>query len=151
FGIMGNYGKLSLQPRKVKQSQKSIFHKWLITAYGSVEHDAGFYVDGLLSYGLFKGDVLTSTRGKTATLKGNPLNVSLSAGKTFMAGYKDLVFDPQVQLIYQYLRFDNIHDADNFYIEIGQSIQWIMLFGGRLTKTPPTPKKHRIISINRKL
>ncbi|WP_375655972.1 autotransporter outer membrane beta-barrel domain-containing protein, partial [Bartonella sp. AA83SXKL] len=74
FGIMATYGRLSLRPQDVENSQKSIFHKWLVTAYGSLESNAGFYVDGLLSYGLFEGDVLTFVRGKTATLKGNPLN-----------------------------------------------------------------------------
>ncbi|WP_126603539.1 autotransporter outer membrane beta-barrel domain-containing protein [Bartonella vinsonii] len=151
FGIMGTYGKMSVRPRDVEHSQKSPFHKWLVTAYGSVEHDAGFYVDGFLSYGLFKGDVLTSTRGKTAILKGKPLNVSLSTGKAFITGYKGLVFDPQVQLIYQHLRFDNVRDVDNFDIEIGTSSQWVMRVGGRLTKTLTTSKEDRSISFYGKL
>ncbi|EJF82574.1 autotransporter outer membrane beta-barrel domain-containing protein [Candidatus Bartonella washoeensis] len=51
FGIMGNYGKLSLLPREIKQNQESIFDKWTITAYGSMQHDMVFYMDGLFSYG----------------------------------------------------------------------------------------------------
>ncbi|WP_375666437.1 autotransporter outer membrane beta-barrel domain-containing protein [Bartonella sp. TT121SHDZB] len=76
LGIMGNYGKLSLQPRKVQQSQESIFDKWTITAYGSMQHDTGLYMDSLFSYGLFNGNVLTLERGKTAALRGKPLSVS---------------------------------------------------------------------------
>ncbi|MGF7158379.1 autotransporter outer membrane beta-barrel domain-containing protein, partial [Bartonella heixiaziensis] len=34
FGVMGTYGKLSLQPQDVDQSQKSSFDKWIATAYG---------------------------------------------------------------------------------------------------------------------
>ncbi len=49
--------------------------------YGSMQHDAGLYLDGFLSYGLFKGDVFTFVEGKTATLKGNSLSASLSIGK----------------------------------------------------------------------
>ncbi|EJF75944.1 outer membrane autotransporter barrel domain-containing protein [Bartonella sp. DB5-6] len=70
FGVMGTYGKVSLQPLNVEQCQESTFDKWTVTAYGSMQHDAGFYMDGLLSYGLFNGDVLTFARGKTATLRG---------------------------------------------------------------------------------
>ncbi|WP_375648344.1 autotransporter outer membrane beta-barrel domain-containing protein [Bartonella sp. MU70NMGDW] len=145
FGIMGTYGKLSLQPRNVEQSQKSTFNKWSFTTYGSVKHNTGFYVDGLLSYGLFKGDVLTHTWGKTATLKANPLNVSFSAGKVFMTGYEDLIFDPQLQLIYQHLQFDKFRDIDGFDVEMKKIGQWLVRIGGRLNKTFSASEKDRII------
>ncbi|PIT68207.1 autotransporter outer membrane beta-barrel domain-containing protein [Bartonella tribocorum] len=146
WGIMGTYGKLSLQPRDVEQSQKSSFNKWSFTAYGSVEHNTGFYVDGLLSYGFFKGDVLTHAWGKTATLKANPLNVSLSAGKVFMTGNESLIFDPQIQLIYQYLQFDKFRDIDGFDVEMKKGNQWLMRIGGALSKTFTASEKDWIIS-----
>ncbi|WP_375663745.1 autotransporter outer membrane beta-barrel domain-containing protein [Bartonella sp. CL63NXGY] len=136
FGVMGTYGKLSLQPLNVEQSQKSAFDKWTATVYGSMQHNAGFYVDGLLSYGLFKGDVLTLARGKTATLKGNPLSISLAGGQTIATGYKGFVFDPQVQVVYQHLQFNKARDIDNFDIEMGNLNQWVARVGGRLTKIP---------------
>ncbi|WP_144754449.1 autotransporter outer membrane beta-barrel domain-containing protein [Bartonella saheliensis] len=136
FGVMGTYGKLSLQPLNVEQSQKSAFDKWTATVYGSMQHNAGFYVDGLLSYGLFKGDVLTLARGKTATLKGNPLNVSLIGGQAIATGYKGFVFDPQVQVVYQHLQFSKARDIDNFDVEMGNLDQWVARVGGRLTKNP---------------
>ncbi len=136
FGVMGSYGKLSLQPQNVDQSQKSSFDKWTGTAYGSMQHGSGFYVDGLLSYGFFTGDVLTSARGKTATLKGNPLSVSLTGGQTFATGYKGFVFDPQVQVVYQHLQFNKARDIDNFDIEMGKLDQWVARVGGRLVKIP---------------
>ncbi|MBB5073945.1 outer membrane autotransporter protein [Bartonella callosciuri] len=136
FGVMGSYGKLSLQPLEVEQSLKSAFDKWTATAYGSVQHELGFYVDGLFSYGLLKGDVLTLARGKTATLKGNPLSVSLAGGQTFAMGYEGFVLDPQVQVVYQYLQFDKASDIDKFDIEMGKLDQWVARVGGRLTKNP---------------
>ncbi|GAA5103204.1 hypothetical protein GCM10023260_16060 [Bartonella acomydis] len=151
FGVMGTYGKISLHPRNVEQSQKSIFHKQSITAYGNMEHETGFYVDGLLSYGLFKGDVLTFARGKAATLKGNPLNISFSAGKAFITGYEGLVFDPQIQLTYQHLQFHKAHDIDGFDVDIGKLDQWVMRIGGRLTKTFAESEKDRVISFYGKL
>ncbi|GAA5110701.1 hypothetical protein GCM10023261_14590 [Bartonella jaculi] len=136
FGVMGSHGKLSLQPVDVEQSQKSAFDKWTATAYGSMQHQAGFYVDGLLSYGLFKGDVVTLARGKTATLKGKPLSVSLIGGQTFATGCEGFVFDPQVQVVYQHLQFNKARDIDNFDIEMGKLDQWVARVGGRLTKVP---------------
>ncbi|WP_375614763.1 autotransporter outer membrane beta-barrel domain-containing protein [Bartonella sp. AC535YNZD] len=135
FGIMGNYGKLSLQPRKVKQSQESIFDKWTITAYGSMQHDTGLYMDGLFSYGLFNGNVLTLERGKTVALRGKPLSVSLTAGKTFMIGSRYFIFEPQVQFVYQNLQFHKTRDIDNFNIDMRSPDHWGMRIGGYLTKT----------------
>ncbi|EJF86037.1 autotransporter outer membrane beta-barrel domain-containing protein [Candidatus Bartonella washoeensis] len=151
FGFMGTYGELSLQPRNVEKSQESTFNKWSVTAYGSIEHDAGFYVDGFLSYGFFKGDVISLARGKTATLKANPLNISFSAGKAFMTGYKSFVFDPQVQLIYQKLHFHKVRDIDGFDIEMGKSDQWMMRVGGRLSKTLAAFKEDHATSFYGKL
>ncbi|WP_273760217.1 autotransporter outer membrane beta-barrel domain-containing protein [Bartonella sp. ML70XJBT.G] len=147
FGVMGSYGKLSLQPVDVEQSQESTFDKWTATAYGSMQHDAGFYVDGLLSYGVVKGDVFTLTRGKTATLKGNPLSVSLTGGKTIATRYAGFVVDPQVQVVYQHLQFEKARDIDNFDIEMGKIDQWIARVGGRVTKTLSVSKKDLDVSL----
>ncbi|EJF83311.1 autotransporter outer membrane beta-barrel domain-containing protein [Candidatus Bartonella washoeensis] len=151
FGVMGTYGKLSLQPQDVEQSQKSTFDKWTATAYGSMQHDTGFYVDGLFSYGLLKGDVFTFARGKTATLKSNPLSAALTAGKAFMTGHKGFVFAPQIQVIYQKLLFDKASDIDGFDIEMEKPEQWVMRIGGRLTKTLPASEEGAIVSFNGKL
>ncbi|WP_396583996.1 autotransporter outer membrane beta-barrel domain-containing protein [Bartonella grahamii] len=151
FGVMGTYGKLSLQPLNVEQSQKSAFDKWTATVYGSMQHNVGFYVDSLLSYGLFKGDVLTRARGKTATLKGNPLSVSLSGGQTIVTGYEGFVFDPQVQVVYQNLQFNKARDIDNFDIEMGRLDQWVARVGGRLIKTPTGPEGVNAVAFYGKL
>ncbi|WP_375685349.1 autotransporter outer membrane beta-barrel domain-containing protein [Bartonella sp. TT110JLCBS] len=151
FGIIGAYERFSLQPLNVEQSQKSTFDKWSVTAYGGMQHDAGFYVDGLVSYGFFKGDVLTTARGKTATLKGNPLSASLTAGKTFMVGEDGFVFDPQVQVVYQYLQFNKVRDVDGFDIDLGKLHQWIGRIGGRLTKRLVATDEAQVISFYGKL
>ncbi|WP_375646492.1 autotransporter outer membrane beta-barrel domain-containing protein [Bartonella sp. TT29SHDZB] len=151
FGVMGSYGKLSLQPRDVAQSQKSTFDKWTATVYGSMQHDVGFYVDGLLSYGLFKGDVLTTARGKTATLKGNPLSASLMSGQKIATGYEGVVFDPQVQVVYQHLQFNEARDIDNFNIEMDKLDQWMVRIGGRLMKTLTASEKDRDVSFYGKI
>ncbi|WP_375707415.1 autotransporter outer membrane beta-barrel domain-containing protein [Bartonella sp. AA1HLJMS] len=151
FGVIGAYERFSLQPLNVEQSQKSTFDKWSVTAYGGMQHDAGFYVDGLVSYGLFKGDVLTTARGKTATLKGFPLSASLTAGKTFMVGEDGFVFDPQVQVVYQYLQFNKVRDVDGFDIDLGKLHQWVGRVGGRLTKRLVVTDEAQVVSFYGKL
>ncbi|MBX4335194.1 autotransporter outer membrane beta-barrel domain-containing protein [Bartonella raoultii] len=144
LGLMGSYGKLSLEPLDVEQSQESTFDKWTVTAYGSMQHDAGFYIDGLLSYGLFQGDVFTPLRGKTATLKSKPFSASLMGGKTFLTGHKGLVFDPQLQVVYQHLQFDKVRDIDNFDVDMGRLDQWTMRVGGFLRKTLALEKDYDV-------
>ncbi|MGF7158308.1 autotransporter outer membrane beta-barrel domain-containing protein [Bartonella heixiaziensis] len=151
FGVIGSYERFSLQPLDVKQSQKSTFDKWAVTAYGGMQWDTGFYADGLLSYGLFRGDVLTLARGKTATLKGNPLSASLTAGKAFMIGDRGFAFDPQVQVVYQRLQFNKARDIDNFDIDMGKLDQWVARVGGRLTKTLAAADEARVVSFYGKL
>ncbi|WP_273719117.1 MULTISPECIES: autotransporter outer membrane beta-barrel domain-containing protein [Bartonella] len=151
FGIMGNYGKLSLRPREVKQRQESIFDKWSITAYGSMQHDTGFYMDGLFSYGLFNGNVLTRERGKTAALRGKPLSFSLTAGKTFMIGCRCFIFEPQVQFVYQNLQFHKTRDIDNFNIDMRRPDHWGVRLGGHLTKTVTFTKEAQVLSFYGKL
>ncbi|WP_330169118.1 autotransporter outer membrane beta-barrel domain-containing protein [Bartonella grahamii] len=151
FGVIGSYGKISLQPQDVEESKKSTFDKWSIAAYGSMQHDAGFYVDGLFSYGLFKGDVLTQARGKTTTLKGTPLSASLIAGKSFTAEHKGVIFDPQIQVVYQSLQFDKVSDIDGFDIEMGKLNQWVIRVGGALSKTLSASEEGSVVSFNGKL
>ncbi|WP_375653938.1 autotransporter outer membrane beta-barrel domain-containing protein [Bartonella sp. OD88NMGDW] len=151
FGALGNYGNLSLTPEDVEQSKKSAFDKWSVGAYGSLQHNTGFYIDGVLSYGLFKGDVLTLARGKVVALKGKQFSGSLTSGRTFATGYKGVVFDPQIQVVYQHLQFNPAHDVDNIDVDLGKFHQWVGRVGGRLSKTLNVSEKGRAISFYSKL
>ncbi|MGF7158177.1 autotransporter outer membrane beta-barrel domain-containing protein [Bartonella heixiaziensis] len=151
FGVTGTYGKLSLHPLNVEQRKKSAFDKWSVGAYGSLQHDTGFYIDGVLSYGLFKGDVLTLARGKVVALKGKQFSGSLTSGRTFATGYKGVVFDPQIQVVYQHLQFNPAHDVDNIEVDLGKFHQWVGRVGGRLSKTLNVSEEGRVVSFYSKL
>ncbi|WP_375653191.1 autotransporter outer membrane beta-barrel domain-containing protein [Bartonella sp. MR110HLJHH] len=151
FGVTGTYGKLSLHPLNVEQSKKSAFDKWSVGAYGSLQHDTGFYIDGVLSYGLFKGDVLTLARGKVVALKGKQFSGSLTSGRTFATGYKGVIFDPQIQVVYQHLQFNPAHDVDNIEVDLGKFHQWVGRVGGRLSKTLNVSEEGRVVSFYSKL
>ncbi|WP_375640775.1 autotransporter outer membrane beta-barrel domain-containing protein [Bartonella sp. MM55XZML] len=151
FGALGNYGNLSLHPQDVEQSKKSAFNKWSVGAYGSLQHDTGFYMDGVLSYGLFKGDVLTLARGKVVALKGKQFSGSLTSGRTFATGYKGVVFDPQIQVVYQHLQFNQARDIDNLDVDLGKFHQWVGRVGGCLSKTFNVAEEGRVVSFYSKL
>ncbi|WP_375677084.1 MULTISPECIES: autotransporter outer membrane beta-barrel domain-containing protein [unclassified Bartonella] len=151
FGVLGNYGNLSLHPQDVEQSKKSAFNKWSVGAYGNLQHDTGFYIDGVVSYGLFKGDVLTLARGKVVALKGKQFSGSLTSGRTFATGYKGVVFDPQIQVVYQHLQFNQARDIDNLEVDLGKFHQWVGRVGGRLSKTLNASEEGREVSFYSKL
>ncbi|WP_273721796.1 MULTISPECIES: autotransporter outer membrane beta-barrel domain-containing protein, partial [unclassified Bartonella] len=147
FGLVGTYGQLSFTPKDMKDAGKSTLDKWSITAYGSIQHDNGFYLDALLSYGILKGDITNAIIGKTATLKNaKMLGISTTIGKQFATGIQGVTFEPQAQLAYQHLLFDTLSDADNFTIDMKNPHQWMIRVGGRLTKTVATAENGHSVS-----
>ncbi|WP_208437317.1 autotransporter outer membrane beta-barrel domain-containing protein [Bartonella taylorii] len=139
FGLVGTYGRLSFTPKEMDDVSKSTLDKWSLTAYGSVQHDSGFYMDTLLSYGILKGDIGNAIRGNTAKLKNaKMLSISTTVGKEFATRMEGLTFEPQAQIAYQHLMFNTIEDADNFTVDMHNPSQWLIRVGGRLTKTIST-------------
>ncbi|WP_404977860.1 autotransporter outer membrane beta-barrel domain-containing protein [Bartonella sp. AA74HLJMH] len=147
LGLLGTYGQLSFTPKEMQDASKSTLDKWSLTAYGSVQHDSGFYIDTLLSYGIIKGDITNAIISKTAKLNNvKMLSISTTVGKQFSTGMEGLTFEPQIQLAYQHLMFDTIEDADNLKIDMNNPSQWLIRVGGRLTKTIMTTENGPAIS-----
>ncbi|WP_375675540.1 autotransporter outer membrane beta-barrel domain-containing protein [Bartonella sp. CL100XZDX] len=147
LGLLGTYGQLSFTPKEMQDASKNTLDKWSLTAYGSVQHDSGFYIDTLLSYGIIKGDITNAIIGKTAKLNNvKMLSISTTVGKQFSTGMEGLTFEPQIQLAYQHLMFDTIEDADNLKIDMNNPSQWLIRVGGRLTKTIMTTENGPAIS-----
>nr|WP_246054741.1 autotransporter outer membrane beta-barrel domain-containing protein [Bartonella massiliensis] len=136
LGLGGTYGRLSFTPKDMAGAGKSTLDKWAVTAYGSIEHNSGFYIDALLSYGILKGHITNAIRGNTAKLKNaKTLSVAATIGKQFATGLEGVSFEPQAQLVYQRLMFDTLVDVDNLKIDMKNPHQWLARIGGRLTKT----------------
>ncbi len=139
FGFVGTYGQLSFTPKDISDAGKNTLDKWSLSAYGSIQHYSGFYIDTLLSYGIFKGNITNAIRGNTAKLNdAKMLNISTTVGKEFVTEVEDLIFEPQAQIAYQHLMFNTIKDADNLTIDMNNPSQWLIRVGGRLTKTIST-------------
>ncbi|EJF79784.1 outer membrane autotransporter barrel domain-containing protein, partial [Bartonella sp. DB5-6] len=152
LGFVGTYGKMSFTPKDMQDAGKSSLNKWSLTAYGSIQHDNGFYIDTLLSYGIIKGDITNAILGKTATLKNvKTLSISNTVGKQFATGMEGVTFEPQAQFAYQHLTFDILSDADGFKVDMNNPHQWLIRVGGRLTKTIFTTESSRFTSFYGKI
>ncbi|WP_273758584.1 autotransporter outer membrane beta-barrel domain-containing protein [Bartonella sp. AU55XJBT] len=143
LGLGGTYGRLSFTPKDMQDAGKNTLDKWALTAYGSIQHSSGFYIDALLSYGILKGEITNALIGKTAKLNdAKMLSISTTVGKEFATGVEGLTFEPQAQVAYQHLMFNTIEDADNLTIDMKNPSQWLIRVGGRLTKTISTENNH---------
>ncbi len=152
FGLLGTYGKLAFTPKDMEGSDKSTLDKWSLTAYGSVHHNNGIYVNTFFSYGALKGNITTNPRGNTAKLDDtNTLSVSAIIGKKLITSAKGLVLEPQAQLIYQRLMLGTLSDVDGFDVNIGTPHQWLVRVGGRLTQDISKTKEGSAVSLYGKL
>ncbi|AQX20282.1 autotransporter outer membrane beta-barrel domain-containing protein [Bartonella sp. WD16.2] len=152
FGLLGTYGKLSFTPKNMADADKTALEKWGITAYSSVQHNDGIYVNAFLSYGVLKGNIFNAVIGRTANLDdAKTWSASAVLGKKLATSVEDLVFEPQAQIAYQQLMFHTIKDADNFKVDIGNPHQWAIRMGGRLTKNVNRIKDGHLFSVYGKL
>ncbi|WP_273789461.1 autotransporter outer membrane beta-barrel domain-containing protein [Bartonella sp. ML70XJBT] len=152
FGLLGTYGKLAFTPKEMQDSEKTTLDKWSLTAYSSLQHSSGLYINTLLSYGKLKGNITTALVGNAAKLDGTEiLNLSATLGQKLTTGTKGLVFEPQAQLIYQNLMFDIFSDANGLKVDMGNPRQWLIRFGGRLTKTITAVEENKAVSFYGKI
>jgi len=106
---------------------------WSVSPTVTWQHTQGGYVDALVATGGFSGDVSTRQRGKTATLRGKSLAASLEFGVPFYAG--GLTFLPQMQAVYQHLKFDDTRDVDGLRVALGSQRQWLARSGGEIRQS----------------
>ncbi|EJF78832.1 hypothetical protein MCQ_01211 [Candidatus Bartonella washoeensis Sb944nv] len=81
-------------------ADKSTLDKWLLSAYGSVRHNSGIYVNALFSYAALQGNITTTPRGNTASLDDkNTLSASATVGQKLATHVKGVVLEPQAQYV----------------------------------------------------
>ncbi|WP_375643558.1 MULTISPECIES: autotransporter outer membrane beta-barrel domain-containing protein [unclassified Bartonella] len=152
FGLLGTYGKLAFTPKEMQDSEKTTLDKWSLAAYSSIQHSNGIYLNTLLSYGTLKGNITTALVGNAAKLDGTEmLNISATIGQKLATNTKGLVFEPQAQFIYQNLMFDIFSDTNGLKVDMGNPHQWLIRFGGRLTKTIMAVEENKAVSFYGKM
>jgi len=133
LGIAGAYGNVAFTPQR-EGSQKTRMDVWNMAPYLTWQHDLGAYVDIVVAYGRFDGQVTTVARGRTAQLQGNSVAASIKSGMSFALTDPKLTLQPHVQLSHQALKFDSTRDVDNFDVTLGTAEQWTAQTGVELAK-----------------
>lgn len=146
FGVAGTIGSLSFDPKNVQGTTATNLDTWSASAYATHLDDSGWYVDGIVSYGGFGGDVSTSLRGRTAGLRGNSVAASVEAGYPFHLG-DGLVFEPQAQVSYQHLSFDKTIDVDEFPVDLGHQDLVTARIGAKLSKSFAQGQGDQLVSV----
>ncbi|MFT4342913.1 autotransporter outer membrane beta-barrel domain-containing protein [Bartonella bacilliformis] len=70
----------------------------------------------------------------------------MTTGKAFVTNYKGLVFEPQVQLIYQSVSFSEAVDVDGLNVQFDRPDQFTMRVGGRFGKKVASLQKGHFVS-----
>ncbi|WP_455478056.1 autotransporter outer membrane beta-barrel domain-containing protein [Bartonella sp. B10] len=134
FGLLGTYGKLTFS-KNTEIAEKNELDKLSLTTYVNIQHDGGTYLNTFLSYGIFKGNVITTFMKNNVNINDTKaLGASATIGHKLATDVKGLVFEPQAQLIYQHLILEDLSDIDDFEVDMKNPHQWLGRIGGRLTK-----------------
>jgi len=133
FGLAASSGDLAFTPHR-EGARKSKMNVWSASPYFTWQHDLGAYLDVVLSYGRFNGQVNTAARGRTARLQGHHWKASIETGIPVALGSNGWSVEPQLQLIHQKLKFDPTDDVDHFPVKLGEPEQTTARVGGQLSK-----------------
>ncbi|MFK2871899.1 autotransporter outer membrane beta-barrel domain-containing protein, partial [Dyella lipolytica] len=105
------------------------------SAWLTWQQDNGFYVDAIVGGESYNGKVSTDLRGSdVATIRAHGWTASVETGYPFQLG-KGWTIEPQAQLMYQSLVFNDVVDKDNLAVKLGDVGQATYRLGARLTKS----------------
>ena len=114
----------------------------LISTYQAAD---GWYVDTILQGSHYNTDVSTTERGEVADFDGAGLGASIEAGYPILVG-PWLIFEPQAQLAYQRMWFDDFTDADGIAVDYQDTDGLQGRIGGRLQRTFVGRSSDRMLS-----
>jgi outer membrane autotransporter protein len=132
-GMAGTLGRLWYQPSAVDGSSKGLFNTETLAGTLTWQALAGWYVDAIISGGLFDGRVTTAARGQTTGFNGTSVATSIEGGYPFPLG-GGFAIEPQLQFVYEHLNFARRTDIDGIGVDLGSPNQGIFRGGARLTK-----------------
>ena len=105
------------------------------SAWLTWQQDNGFYIDAIVGGESYNGKVSTDLRGSdVATIRAHGWTASVETGYPFQLG-NGWAIEPQAQLMYQSLVFNDVVDKDNLDVKLGDVGQATYRLGARLTKS----------------
>ena len=133
-GLAATLGRLWMQPVAVDGDSKTLFNKQTLAGIVTWQDRAGWYVDGILSGGLFDGSYTTPERGKALGMNGTSVAASIELGAPFPLPWWQLDLEPQAQLVWQHLQFASRTDADGIDVDLGSPDEGLFRLGFRLKR-----------------
>ena len=142
-GLAAMFGQLWFQPHALDGASSGRFNTDTLAGTLTWQSTSGWYVDAIVSGGAFDGNVTANGRS-SPPMNGTSVAGSLEAGYPIALGWQQLALEPQAQLVYQHLSFNQITDADGIVARLGSQDQGIFRGGARLTRQFVTPEGAQI-------
>ncbi|MBV8577536.1 MAG: autotransporter outer membrane beta-barrel domain-containing protein [Acetobacteraceae bacterium] len=130
-GLAGTLGRLWYQPSAIDGNSKGLFNTETLAGTLTWQAMQGWYVDAIVSGGMFDGHVSTASSGQTAGFNGTSVAASIESGYPFPLG-RGFAIEPQVQFVFQHLNFPSRTDGEGVGIDLGSPNQGIFRGGARL-------------------
>ncbi len=135
-GFALTFGDMSMRtdsPNMFEGTSKAHVNTYSLQGYVTRQWDTGFYIDGVMSFGLFDGSVSNYARSGVGSVDGSSFAVGLEIGRPWHFA-ENWTLEPQAQLAYQRLSFDNQADQDGIDVHLGTHQQLVGRLGARLTR-----------------
>ncbi|GAB2580739.1 autotransporter outer membrane beta-barrel domain-containing protein [Dyella jejuensis] len=127
-------GSTHIRPRAADGDSTTDYTAYGFSGWLTWQQENGFYADAVIGNERYSGKVNVAARGYEATVRAHGWIASLETGYPFHLG-RGWSIEPQAQLSYQSLRFQNILDNDGLLTQIAQVGQTTSRLGVRLAKT----------------
>jgi outer membrane autotransporter protein len=132
-GLAGAIGRMWLEPFAVDGMSKALFNTQNFFGIATWQARTGWYVDGVVMGGLFDGRYTTPNDGQTTGMNGTSVAVSVETGFPFPLPW-DFSFEPQAQIVWQRLNFQNRTDVDGIDVDLGNPDQVTARVGFQLKR-----------------
>ena len=134
-GWAADKGTTRVTPHAADGNSRTKYDAHGVSAWMTWQQDNGLYVDGVVGGETYRGKVGTDARGESvATIRAHGWTASVEAGYPFEVA-KGWSVEPQAQLQYQSLRFQDINDVDGTLTRIAPIGQTTARIGARIVKT----------------
>jgi autotransporter family porin len=133
-GVAYTRGNTRIRPHAADGYSSTTFDSDSVSFYGTWQRDSGFYLDGSLSWSWHRGDTDIARQKEVAKLKADGWSASLESGYPFVFA-NGLRLEPQAQLTWMRLKFDDASDKDGVDVAFDDDDQTIGRLGARLDRT----------------
>lgn len=133
-GIAYTRGNTRIRPHAADGYSSTSFDSDSLSLYGTWLRDSGFYIDGSLSWGWYRGETDIARQKEVASPKGNGWTASVESGYPF-AFANGVRLEPQAQITWLQMKMDSFTDSDRTRVSYDDYDQTIGRLGARLDRT----------------